>query len=54
MAGDTQMPKSSIPMRFLNELSTSEATDLTAHVLSKNKYGSLINRKNLDDEITPE
>ncbi len=49
-----QMEQLPISMRFLNELSTSEASDLMAHILSKDDYDSVINRKNLDDEITPE
>jgi hypothetical protein len=38
----------------MSSITTSEASDLKAYILSKKDYDLVINRKNLDDEITPE
>ncbi len=46
--------KLSIPIQFLNKLSTSQVADLKTHILSKNHCELLMNPTNVDEETTPE
>ncbi|CAF4149563.1 unnamed protein product, partial [Rotaria sordida] len=49
-----QTPEISIPIQFLNNISTAQAIALRDKILSKPQHKLLINPKHVDEEIKPE